>query len=94
VTHAGEQPFTLEVFPSGDVHVQLGTQLKTLVNDIRFENSRLTGRMSGDVGTEDARRRPHYIELSLKLRGGALSGSATAISSAANLTSWLELKRE
>jgi CubicO group peptidase (beta-lactamase class C family) len=94
VTHAGEHLFMMEVSGSGDVHVRLGKQMETLLNDARFENSRLTGRMYGDVGCEDTRRKPHEIRLSLKLRGAVLNGSATAISSAYNLTSWLELERQ
>ncbi|HUS05567.1 MAG TPA: serine hydrolase domain-containing protein [Bryobacteraceae bacterium] len=94
VTHAGRHPFLLQINPSGDVHAQLGDQLQTLLTLVHFENSRLTGHMTGDVGTEDARRRPHHINLSLKLRGGVLEGSATATSTASNLTSWLRLKRD
>jgi CubicO group peptidase (beta-lactamase class C family) len=98
-THARELDMGLEIFESGDVHVQLGGQLKTLLNEAAFRDGRLTGRFTGDVGTEDASRRPHTINLALKLRGAILNGAATAVSTGGKrggsaLTSWLELTRQ
>jgi CubicO group peptidase (beta-lactamase class C family) len=97
-THAREFPLTLRISP-GDVHVEVAGQLKTLLNDVRFEDGNLTGRFAGEIGTEDASRRPHFIALDVMLRGDSLNGAATAISNpgrrAGNaLTSWIELKRK
>ncbi len=98
-THARELPLTLRIAASGDIHVEAAGQLKTLLNDVRFEDGNLTGRFAGEIGTEDAGRRPHFIALDVMLRGDTLNGAATAISSpgrrAGNaLTSWIELKRK
>ncbi len=99
VTHEAEHGLTLRILDSGDVHVQVAGQLKTLLNNPAFEDGFLTGQMMGDVGTGDASRRPHTIGLSLKLRGNVLNGGATALSipgrRAGNaLTSWVELRKE
>ena len=98
-THARELPLTLRIVSPGDIHVEVAGQLKTLLNDVRFEDGNLTGRFAGEMGTEDAGRRPHFIALDMMLRGDLLNGAATAISSpgrrAGNaLTSWVELKRK
>lgn len=97
-TYRGEVPFTLEFQEDGDIHARLGDQLETLVNDPRFENAALTGRMVGDVGTEDAGRLPYHLHLSLNLRGDLLNGAVSAISlpnlrSGNALSYWTELKK-
>ncbi|MBI1786334.1 MAG: hypothetical protein HYR60_02130 [Acidobacteria bacterium] len=73
--------------------------MKTLLNRVSFEDGRLSGATTGDIGTEDANRRPYFLQFDLALReGGVLNGAATAISRpgprAGNaLTSWVELKK-
>jgi Beta-lactamase class C and other penicillin binding proteins len=98
-TYKEELPFTLRILESGDIHAQLADQLKTLLNSVQFEDGYLTGRMNGDIGTEDANRRPYVLSLSLKLRGDILNGAASAISLPGKrvgnaLTQWVELKKE
>jgi CubicO group peptidase (beta-lactamase class C family) len=81
-TYAGGLPLVLEFVGDGsDVHVRLGSQLRTLVNRVRWDGTRLTGTMFGDLGTDDARRRPHHVLLDLAVRAGgaALDGCATAM---------------
>jgi hypothetical protein len=78
------------------VHAHLGTQLKTLLNDTRFHDGWLTGRLMGDTGTDDASYRPHHLHLDLKLRGERLNGAMIAISLPTKrltnaLAHWLEL---
>jgi hypothetical protein len=89
----------LRVLESGEVHVQFRGQFKMLLNDVSWENDTLSGRMLGDVGTEDANRHPYYLQLNLKLRGDVLNGSASAISlpgrrDSSGLTQWVELKKD
>lgn len=79
-TYKGEMPLTFWFKESGDVHAQLGEQLKTLLNDVNFKDGYLEGRMMGDIGTEDANRRPYHLHLTLKLRENMLNGAVTAIS--------------
>jgi CubicO group peptidase (beta-lactamase class C family) len=81
-TYAGGLPVVLEFVGDGtDVHARLGTQLRTLVNRLRWDGNRLTGAMFGDLGTDDARRRPHHVLLDLAVRdgGSVLDGCVTAM---------------
>jgi CubicO group peptidase (beta-lactamase class C family) len=98
-TSQGEIPLVLLVKESGDIHAKLGDQLKTLLNDIEFKEGQLSGRILGDLGTDDTRRRPHHLHAGLKLRGEVLNGVLLAISlpaprSGFALGHWTELKRQ
>jgi CubicO group peptidase (beta-lactamase class C family) len=98
VTYASELPLELQVSESGQVLARVGRQMQMLVNDVRWEDGFLTGRLLSDIHTEDANRRPYFVALTLKLRGSVLNGAASAISlpgkRAGNaLTSWVELKK-
>jgi hypothetical protein len=95
-TYRRDIPLTIEVLPSGDVQAQLDDQLRTLINEPKFEDGEFTGRMMGDVGTEDVNRRPYVLSLSLTLRGNKLTGGAAAISLPGKrpgnaLSHWVEL---
>jgi len=97
-TYKADLPFSLRFLESGDVHAQISNQLKTLLNFVSWQGGKLKGRMLGDVGTDDAGRRPYTLSLDLKLRGKVLNGSATAVSTAAPrigsaLSYWVELSR-
>ena len=99
VTYKTEIPLTVQILESGDIHAQLGQQLKMLWNDVRWSDGLLSGRMLGNIGTDDAGRRPYALSFSLKLRGDVLNGAASAISTpgrrAGNaLTQWVELKKQ
>ena len=98
-TYKKEIPLTFWFKEAGDVHVQLGDQLKTLLNDVSFKDGYLGGRMMGDIGTEDANRRPYHLHIALKLRGQMLNGAMTAISLPGPrlgnaLSHWVELKKQ
>jgi len=98
-TYKGELRFTLRLLESGEVHAQLGDQMKMLVNDTRWDNGYFSGEFAGNLSTEDTGPGPALIRLLLKLRGGTLNGSATATALAGmrggfNLTHWTELRRE
>lgn len=98
-TYKGEIGFVLKFLPSGDVHVRLGQQLWTLLNDPRLSGGDLAGRFNGDIGTEDANRRPYVLALSLKHRGDALNGAVTALSTPGRrvgnaLSHWVEAKKQ
>jgi CubicO group peptidase (beta-lactamase class C family) len=98
-TYKREIPLTFWFKESADVHVQLGDQLKTLLNDVSFKDDYLGGRMMGDIGTEDANRRPYHLHVALKLRGQVLNGAITAISLPGPrlgnaLSHWVELKKQ
>jgi CubicO group peptidase (beta-lactamase class C family) len=97
-TYNGDIPFILEIHESY-ITARLGDQLWTLVNEPSFEDGYLRGRMMGDIGTEDANRRPYDLHLEVKLQGNVLHGSLVAISRRANrvgnaLTHWVEVKKQ
>ena len=77
-TYAGERELVLRFKRGGDVHARLDEQPWTLVNRLRFDDGWLEGRMMGDIGTPDASRRKHSLNLDLRLRGGVLSGAIAA----------------
>ena len=98
-TYQDTLPVVMEIKESGDVHVKLGDQLWTLLNNVRFENEFLKGVMTSDIKTDDANRRPNNLHLDLKLRGNVLNGSLISISRPANrvgngLAHWIELSKQ
>jgi CubicO group peptidase (beta-lactamase class C family) len=97
-TYAGQKQIELWAKPDGEVQIKMGGQLKTLLSQSRLRNDVLTGKFAGDVGTNDANRRPYHLHLRLKLRAETMNGSVTAISlpgsrSGNALSYWLELQR-
>lgn len=98
-TYEGEISFTMTIQPTGDIHARLGLQLEALVNDAKVERGYLTGKMTGDIGIEDANRRPYLLELSLRPRGNVMNGAITAVSLHGRrvgnaLTQWVELTKQ
>lgn len=92
-------PLTLEFQADGDVHALLAGQLKTLLNEVRWKDEFLEGRMMGDVRMEDVTRRPFLLSLTLKKRGDALNGALTSMSQPEGrvgnaLSCWVELKKQ
>jgi CubicO group peptidase (beta-lactamase class C family) len=98
VTYKADLPFELNVNESGLVLARVGTQMQILVNDVRWGDGFLRGRFQSDIQTEDASRRPYFLQLTLKARGGVLNGPVSAISLPGKrngnaLTSWAELRK-
>jgi hypothetical protein len=87
-------------FRSSELYAKIGTQATTLVTDARFENQRLTGKMSGDLGIpNDTGTASYDLEFELFLRDGVLNGAVTTRSHASplpgpSLPFWVELRRE
>jgi CubicO group peptidase (beta-lactamase class C family) len=97
-TYKGDLPLTLWFKDSGDIHVRLGNQLKTLLNNVGRGDDRLSGVMMGDIGTEDANRTAYELRLNLKLREDRLTGTLIAITRSGKrvgnaLSHWVELKK-
>jgi CubicO group peptidase (beta-lactamase class C family) len=97
-TYQEEIELHLWFLESGDVHAQLGTQLKTLVNSVSLKEARLTGEMMGEIDTEDTRRRRHHLSLDLTRRGDALQGVLMTVvrpseRGGLSVSHWAELKR-
>jgi CubicO group peptidase (beta-lactamase class C family) len=91
-------PITLIVQTDGDVHVRLDKEPEALLNDVRWHDNNLTGTFAGKIPTSDAERWPHGVLLSLRLRNGALSGMASAVTTTEvayyALTSYAALTRK
>jgi CubicO group peptidase (beta-lactamase class C family) len=78
-TYQATTPFQLDILASGEIRVQLGNQLATLLDHPWFEDGYLHGTFKGDIGLPEATRRPYVVSLSLKLRDGhVLNGAVTA----------------
>lgn len=79
-TYEGELPIKMNVLAGGDVHVQIGSQLETLLNKVSFAKGVLSGSTLSQIDTSDTRRHPHTVQLTLTLRGDVLNGDAMAVS--------------
>jgi len=94
-TYKRDIPIAFWFKECGDIVVKMGDQFKTLLNDPIFKDGYLSGRMTGDIGTEDANRRPNHLFLTLKLRDQVLNGAMTAISNIDKrgnaLSHWIEI---
>jgi CubicO group peptidase (beta-lactamase class C family) len=78
-TYAQTIPIEVWFKESGDIHVQMRGQLRTLLSGARIENGYFRASFNGDIGTADANRhRPYNLHLKLKPRGNVLNGSITA----------------
>lgn len=77
VTHRGELPFALEIRDGAEALARLDGQ-ESLVDGLEVSGGRLLGAFDGDVGTEDAGRRPYRLHLDLGV-GEALVGAVAAI---------------
>jgi CubicO group peptidase (beta-lactamase class C family) len=71
-------PLQLIFQPDGDIHVKLGDQLETLLNDPHWEGKMLTGKFASSIPTPDAAHHAHAIHLELWQRNGKLTGEANA----------------
>ena len=99
-TYEAEIPLAVRVQESGDIHVELGDQLKTVLNNAQYEDGFLTGRIAGNIGIKDVSRRPCTLTLNLKLRNGTtLNGAVTAMAEQSTrvgyaLTQWVNLAKQ
>ncbi|HEV2950070.1 MAG TPA: serine hydrolase domain-containing protein [Gemmataceae bacterium] len=78
-THNDPLPVKIRFQSNGRVDVQLASQAKTALTEIRFESSVLTGKMPGDVSTPEAKRRPYDLEWELTHRGETIDGILYAV---------------
>ena len=78
-TYKSTMPLQLEIRESGEIRVQLGNQLATLLDHPSFRDGYLRGMFKGDLDIPEAARRPYLISVSLRLRDGKmLNGAITA----------------
>jgi CubicO group peptidase (beta-lactamase class C family) len=88
---------TFTIQADGDIHVDLESQLETLLDRAQFSNGYLTGSSYGTIPSGDARAHPHNLSYKLLLSGDTLSGyvntSYTTDRSYGNFSSYLKLVR-
>lgn len=77
-TYQGTVPMSLTIRSEGTVTLMLAGQDSTPLDGVSYRDGNLMGRASGVIPTDDARRYPHTVLLSLRLREGRLLGRATA----------------
>jgi CubicO group peptidase (beta-lactamase class C family) len=77
-THQADLDLTLWCEPNGDVRVQLDNQAKTAIRQAQLVGTAFSGKMDGDIGTDDARRRPYELEWNVTLRGDVINGTLYA----------------
>jgi len=103
-THVRDVPLSLWFTEGGDIHAQLGDDLRMLVNEPTYEDGCLTGRFPGDISTPDASRRVHQLSLDVRQRGDVINGACVAITTRNDgslpgervgnaLSHWVELRR-
>ena len=81
-------PFALNV-RSDDVHVRLGAgpdALWTVLNQPSFRNQLLGGRFAGTIPSEEQKKFPQTVGISLWMGGGKLQGWAASLTSDEPLT--------
>ena len=98
-TYRGNIPFTFSISASGDVQAKLGSDVAVPLNKFKFVGERLTGRLTGKLGTDlDTGPEPYDLDFELYLKGDMLYGAATTrprpgARYGARLSYWVELKK-
>jgi CubicO group peptidase (beta-lactamase class C family) len=77
-TWKDKMTFSIVFQQDGDIHVKLGEQLETLVNDASFRDGALEGRFVSSITTPDVNRYRHTLLLHLRLCGDKLTGQVIA----------------
>lgn len=92
-------PLKMVFQPDGNIHVKLGEQFETLLNQPHWTGKMFVGLFSGSIPTADANRQRHYVRLELWQHGDRkMSGEANAEAADEpphyTLASYVELTRE
>ena len=77
-TASGQLPIILLFRPDGDVHVQVGNQLETMLSDIGYREGLLSGQFVADLPMEQAGAGPHSVTISVRFNENQLSGFITS----------------
>jgi hypothetical protein len=79
-TYAGPVPIMMNFHQGGHIGVSIGDQNNwSRLNLIDLTDSRIFGACDGKIPTDDTKRYPHGILLSIKKDGEKLIGEATAV---------------
>jgi CubicO group peptidase (beta-lactamase class C family) len=97
-TYSGNVSVQITIPERGPVLVRCGDGLHSILNDPTFVDDRLRGTALGDIGTDDAAKRPYTLAFDLNLRLNVLNGSISAVSKPGPklgnaLSHWCELEK-
>jgi len=98
-TYRGDVPLTFSISASGDLQAKLGSVAAAPLNKFEFTDRGLTGRLTGNLGTdEDTGPEPYDLDFELYLKGDTLYGATTTrprpgARYGARLSYWVELRR-
>lgn len=98
-TYEGTEPFTLTFQEDGDIEIQVGGRMRSLLNFVEHFDGGLAGWSYGVMNTDDALRHRHVLFLSLILVGGELIGQLVAETTSLDpgifaLSSFVRLQRQ
>lgn len=104
VTPFGIIPVVLSISETGATWTQGGTDAHLAVEDLRYQDGWVSGRVDGEINTPEVHC-PHRLILDLRLRGRILSGAVISAGYrgneegragrlASNLSHWIELRRK
>jgi hypothetical protein len=99
-THRGNLPLTFSVSPTGDVEAKLGSITVQQLNKFKFTIGSVTGRLTGNLGTDDdTGPEPYDLDFELYLKGDLLYGAVTTrprpgARYGARLSYWVELRKQ
>ena len=79
-TYTGGVTVQFSIPETGPILVRLGGGLQSVLDNPVFKDDRLKGAALGDIGTDDAARRPYTLGFDLTLRWNVLNGSVSAMS--------------
>jgi CubicO group peptidase (beta-lactamase class C family) len=77
-TKSGNVPLMLVFQSDGDIHVKIGSQLETILSDVRYREGLLSGRFLGELQMEEASGNPTRLTISIRLKENRLSGFITS----------------
>ena len=98
-TYRGDRPLTFSISASGDVQAKLRSVVATPLNKFEFTDRGLSGRLTGNLGTdEDTGSEPYDLDFELYLKGDMLYGAVTTrprpgARYGARLSYWVELRK-
>lgn len=90
-------PVRLSFHSPRAVEAHLGDQATLPLDNANAQAGTFTGRMEGDIGAADAKRRPYRLVWDLALRDGVLTGTLNAVgrpeSRGVGLGYWVKLRK-
>lgn len=91
-------PVLFKFQEDNDMHIKLGEDFTTIMNNVMWEENKLSGESFGNISTEDTDKYPHTLWFNLTRRDNHLSRSVSAFSQRVRLhfylPFWIDLIKE